>query len=117
MSPVCNVRRVQFWRLKAENNKFKQMSIRSKRKRWQSGYSFRPRENNANFSIIQDERRWDQSPSYHENERGGWPTDEGRYRPSETMNPNRYQYYGGQEDYPGPSRLQGFSGNERYGRR
>lgn len=53
-------------------------------------------------------RRWDLSPAYREHFGHQVISDERSY--GYNQNPNRYQYYGGYEDYPGPSRMQGFGG-------
>jgi osmotically-inducible protein OsmY len=57
-------------------------------------------------------RRWDLSPSYREQFGHQVISNSSSYGRSDS-NPNRYQYYSGREDYPGPSRYQGLRRDDR----
>src|SRR5688572_7567880 len=86
--------------------------IRNRRSGWRERSTDQHRDPYSSYRSNQDDRTWEASPSYRERfGHAGSSENSRRYGSGEEYNPNRYQYFGGQEDYPGPGRSQGFSSN------
>jgi hypothetical protein len=84
--------------------------FRNRRSGWLERSTDPQRDPYSSYRNNQDDRTWGLSPSYRERFGHATSYDSGRrYVPGEEYNPNRYQYYSGREDYPGPGRPQGFS--------
>ena len=60
-------------------------------------------------------RRWDLSPTYREHFGHQVMSGDSSYGRRD-QNPNRYQYFSGREDYPGPGRSQGFGRDRSWDR-
>jgi hypothetical protein len=84
--------------------------IIKRRSGWRERSTDQQRDPYSAYRSNQDDRTWGLSPTYRERfGHAGSRENSRRYVAGEEYNPNRYQYYAGQEDYPGPGRPQGFS--------